>query len=128
VSSAVLDASAVLAVLNQETGADQVVPLITAGAAISAVNLAEVVGKLADAGVPETVIHAALDPLGLEVMDFDSQLAYRTGLLRPLTRAAGLSLGDRACLALAERLGQPAITSDQTWVGLVSGITVQPFR
>lgn len=127
-SSAVLDASALLALLNGEPGGQDVAPLIAAGAAINAVNLAEVVSKLADTGVPEPVIHAALDPLSLDVVAFDAVLAYRVGTLRPLTRNSGLSLGDRACLALAERLKLPAVTADRTWAGLIPGVTVQALR
>jgi PIN domain nuclease of toxin-antitoxin system len=114
--------------LNQESGGAQVATLIAAGAAISAVNLAEVVGKLADAGMPAEVIHATLDSLGLVVVPFDTGHAYDTGLLRPPTRAVGLSLGDRACLALARHLGLPAITSDRAWVGLLGDVTVQAIR
>ncbi len=127
-SSAVLDASAVLALLQSEPGAAVVQAAVTTGAAISAVNLAEVVGKLADAGVPSAGIRAALAGLGLEIVPLDAALAERVGLLRPATRTAGLSLGDRACLALAEHRGLPALTTERAWVGLVGGIVVQPIR
>jgi ribonuclease VapC len=128
VSRSVLDASAVLALLNQERGSATVAAAITGGAAVGTVNLAEVVGKLADAGMPEHAIRAALGGLGLAVVPFDDALCYRAGLLRPSTRAAGLSLGDRACLALAEHLSLPALTADQGWVGVVPGIDVRPIR
>jgi PIN domain nuclease of toxin-antitoxin system len=123
-----LDASAVLALLNQEPGSAHVARHIAAGAAISAVNLAEVIGKLADAGAPEPVIQASLDALGLDVIAYGSALAHQTGMLRPLTRQAGLSLGDRACLAHAEHLGLPAVTSERAWTGLIGGITVLVIR
>jgi PIN domain nuclease of toxin-antitoxin system len=67
-----------------------------------------VVAKLADAGMPGVDIRRALDPLGLDVRQFDAASAYASGLLRPETRSAGLSLGDRACLALARRLDAPS--------------------
>src|SRR6202007_388558 len=100
----VLDASALLALLKAEKGSDRVIKAITEGAAISAVNLSEVIAKLNEGGMPEEAIHEALDVLELDVVDFDIKHAYRAGMLRPLTRHAGLSLGDRTCLALALQL------------------------
>ena len=127
-SSAVLDASAVLALLHREPGGEQVEAAVALGATISTVNLAEVIGRLADAGVPEEAITAALEPLVLEVVAFDGWFALQTGLLRPTTRMAGLSLGDRACLALAQSLDLPALTSDRRWVGAVAGVDVKLIR
>jgi ribonuclease VapC len=127
-SSAVLDASALLALLHREPGGEHVEQAVTSGATISAVNLAKVVGKLADAGVPEDAIRAALEPLGLAVVAFDESLALRTGLLRPITRSAGLSLGDRACLALAQHLDLPALTGERNWVNVVPGIDIRLIR
>jgi len=92
--------------------------MIADGARISAVNLAEVVTRMVDQGYDEEEAHADLASLALEVVPFDEELAYRTGLLRTATRSAGLSLGDRACLALAERLGLPALTADRSWAML----------
>lgn len=127
-SEHVLDASAVLALLNQEHGSDPVVQAIIDGASISAVNLSEIVAKLSEAGVPVASIHEALDRLGIEVVDFDADLAYRAGLLRPVTRPAGLSLGDRACLALAQQLGLPALTTARAWTSLQIGVTIRLAR
>jgi ribonuclease VapC len=124
----VLDASALLALLNGESGSEQVAGMIVEGAAISAVNLAEVVTKLSEIGMPEALIHEVLDSLGLEIIDFDFEQAYQVGLLRPLTRHAGLSLGDRACLALAKQLGLPALTTDRIWEHLAIGVIVQIIR
>ena len=102
VSRYVLDASALRALLNQEPGAAQIASALTAGTAvISTVNFSEVVAKLRDAGMPEGTGRDVLEPRGLEQVTFDSEQAYRAGFLRPRTRAAGLGLGDRACLALA---------------------------
>jgi len=109
-----LDASALLALLNDEPGASVVAETIP-GAIISAVNLSEVVAKLSDVGVPENVIREALGGLGLQVDDLGTALAFDAGLLRPTTRAHGLSLGDRCCLALAARLEMPALTADRAW-------------
>jgi len=111
VNSVVLDASALLALVYAEPGSD-VVGALLPNARISAVNLSEVAAKLAEGGMTAPDIHAALDGLGLSVVPFDADLAYAAGLLRAATKAAGLSLGDRACLALAARLGLPALTAD----------------
>ncbi len=127
-SSSVLDASALLALLQQEPGSQQVATAVTQGAAMSAVNLSEVVAKLSEAGLAASAIHAALDPLGLNIVDFDASLAYAAGLLRPVTRAAGLSLGDRACLALAEHLKVPALTTDRSWQTLPVAVTLHKIR
>jgi len=127
VSSGVLDATALLALLNQEPGTEEWGAVI-GGSVISAVNLSEVVAKLADAGMPEAEIRDALDPLGLEVADFDAEDAYRAGMLRPQTRGFGLSLGDRACLALARQANLPALTADQAWVELRIGVEIRALR
>ena len=124
----VLDASALLALLNQEYGSEQVTEAIADGAAISAVNFSEVVAKLSHAGMTEAAIHESLDSLGLEIVAFDASLAYQAGFLRPLTKRAGLSLGDRACLALAQYLNLPTLTTDRVWESLSLGIAVQVIR
>jgi ribonuclease VapC len=126
--SYVLDASALLALLNQEPGSERVAACIANGAAISTVNLSEVVAKLSDASIPEEVTREILSVLGIVVIDFDTVLAYDAGLLRPLTRQVGLSLGDRACLALARRLNLPAVTTDKVWQKLSLDIAVQLIR
>src|SRR6266699_588436 len=115
----VLDASALLTLLHQEPGSDKVVQAIEDGAAISTVNLSEVASKLNDLGAPEMVIQDAINA---------PELAYKVGVLRPLTRHIGLSLGERVCLALAQHLGLPALTTDRAWEGLSLGITVQVIR
>lgn len=126
-SSVVLDASALLALLNQEPGTE-VWSTVIAGSPISAVNLSEVVAKLADAGMPEAEIRDALEPLQLEVVDFDAEAAYRAGILRPPTRGFGLSLGDRACLALARQVNLPALTADEAWEELRIGVEIRALR
>lgn len=112
-----LEASALLALLNREPGHEEVAGTIP-HAAISAVNLSEVVAKLADNGMSEDEIREALEGLALEIHGFGRELAYETGLLRPTTRSKGLSLGDRACLALGYRLELPVLTTDRVWRGL----------
>ncbi|WP_236630520.1 type II toxin-antitoxin system VapC family toxin [Aphanizomenon flos-aquae] len=98
-SEVVVDASAILALLNQETGSEEVLRFI-GKAAISTVNLSEVIAKLADAGIPEEDIRQILSNLNLEVIDFNKEQALKAGMLRPNTKSIGLSFGDRACLAL----------------------------
>ena len=126
-SRAVLDASALLALLNQEEGAEKVAPFL-ADAVISTVNLAEVVTRLALAGMPESAIRETLDLLPLETVPFDVEQGIEVGLLAPATRPSGLSLGDRACLVLARRLGVAAVTADQAWVGIDTGVPVELIR
>lgn len=108
----VVDASAVLAFLNGEPGADTVTEVLLSGAGISAVNLAEVLTKLLDYGVPLNDAEMIIADLNLTVYPFDEPLAWSAAALRPTTRAYGLSLGDRACLALGETLGSAVLTAD----------------
>lgn len=123
----VLDASAVLALLRGEPGADAVAAWV-GRARISAVNWAEVVGQLARAGVAREDVALALDALRLEVVPLDAGLADEVGWLDPRTRPRGLSLGDRACIALARRDGLPALTADRAWLGLDVGVEVRVIR
>ena len=121
VSSCVLDASALLALLNQEPGEERVVEALASGAVMSTVNLSEVVAKLADIGMTERDIREAIEPLGIELADFDPSGAFSAGLLRPPSRRAGLSLGDRACVALGLHQGLPVLTADTAWSSLSLG-------
>ena len=125
----VLDASAVLALLFEETGAEVVRTQLRTGV-IGAANLAEVLAKLSDHGLPTLEAIRAVAILGLEVAPMTEAQAQRSAELRPLTRKAGLSLGDRACLALAAELSAPAVTADRSWdaVAGASGVSVQVIR
>jgi len=123
----VVDASALLALLNEEPGADTVAEALP-GSAISAVNLSEVVSKLSEGGMPVKAIYQALQPLGLEIVPFDEDQAYQTGFLRIATRDLGMSLGDRACLSLAAKLGAVALTADKAWCGVSMGTSVKLIR
>ena len=124
---AVLDASALLALLNEEAGADEVAEALD-DAMMSAVNHSEVVAKLSEAGMPETIIRELLGDLGLVIVSFDVEQSYAAGVLRLTTKSSGLSLGDRACLRLAQRLALPVLTTDQAWTGLDLGIEVRLAR
>ena len=126
-ADAVVDASAVIAHIKNERGADVVEPLF-GNALISAVNLSEVVAKMAFDGVEYPDIVDILDRMDFTVIPFDEDQAYRAGLLRPLTRHAGLSLGDRACLALAQTAGLPAVTADQNWSRVSVGVDILQIR
>jgi ribonuclease VapC len=126
-ASAVLDSSAVLAVLNAEPGADLVAAALD-DALFSTVNYAEVVAKLVERGSTDTEAQAALRTIALTTIDFDVAQARRTGALRADTKKRGLSLGDRACLSLAEREGAPAVTADRGWVGAISGVEIRLIR
>jgi PIN domain nuclease of toxin-antitoxin system len=123
----VIDASALLALLNAEPGANIVAEALPRGV-INAVNLSEVVAKLSEAGMPEEAIRQALQALELEIVPFDEEQSYQAGLLRTSTQDRGISLGDRACLSLAKMLGAVALTADRAWQGLSIGVTIKVIR
>ena len=125
----VLDASALLCLINGEPGAERVAGVLSA-AAISAVNLAEVASKLNELGADADTARALLAPLHLAVVPFDEGAALATGALRAATRGRGLSLGDRACLALATRRAAVALTTDKAWADLGKrlGVAVEMLR
>jgi ribonuclease VapC len=123
----VLDASALLAAMLGEEGAG-VVEACFADACISAVNLSEVVAKLAERGVPADLITESLMDLDLDIREFDTAQAMRAGLLRAVTKVKGLSLGDRACLALAGELQAIAVTTDSAWTAIDHGIAIELAR
>jgi ribonuclease VapC len=125
----VFDASAVLALLFEEPGSEMVRAQLRTGV-IGAANLAEVLAKLSDHGLPVMEAVRAVTILGLEVAPMTEAQAGRSAELRPMTRSVGLSLGDRACLALAAELGAPALTADRSWdaVAGAAGVSVQVIR
>ena len=132
-SSAVLDASALLAYLRDEAGADAVAGAIGEGAAISTANLAEVLSRLADRGADPQRVERQLTERGLldgavAVEPLTKSDAVEIARLRPLTREHGLSLGDRACLALARRLDVPAVTADSAWSQLELAVRLRQIR
>jgi ribonuclease VapC len=124
----VLDASALLAVLNQEEGAEMLTPELLSGAAINTVNLAEVHGKLVGRGLrPDDAWEAALSPVG-EAVPFTAEHAKVVGDLVAQTRPLRLSLGDRACLALGIALKVPVYTADRSWKKLRVGARIHIIR
>ena len=126
-SKSVLDASAILALLNDEEGADVVMNCLPE-AMISAVNLAEVITRLVILGMPGDEVGETLGLLGLEVYPFDDAQAFEAGSLTTQTKVFGLSLGDRACLALARTLQVEAITADRIWSKLELDVPVRLIR
>lgn len=123
----VLDSSAILAQLQGEMGGDLVAGYMP-DAFLSAVNLAEVAQKLVNDGATDQGVRDTLADLPCDVVDFDRAMAMRAGLMRRTTRAQGLSLGDRACLALGERLGLSVLTADRAWAELDLGVEVVLIR
>lgn len=126
-SKVVLDASAVLALLNQEKGSEEIAQLID-DALISSVNLSEVIAKLTDIGVTESDVEQLLSNLNLEVIPFTEEQAWQAGILRPLTKSIGLSFGDRSCLALGICHNLPVITTDRLWGNLNLKVEIRVIR
>ena len=125
--TAAIDASALLAMLFAEPGAETVAEAIAGGAATSAVNLSEVATVLVrHQRDPEKILDPVRQQLAVE--PFTDADALVAAALYPKTTGKGLSLGDRACLALAHRLGSPALTADQAWAELDVDIAVQLVR
>ncbi|KQN04085.1 type II toxin-antitoxin system VapC family toxin [Sphingomonas sp. Leaf25] len=123
----VLDSSALLCVMFEEEGAEHVAARLP-GAMISASNYAEVVTKLVDRGMPPADIVAIMADLDIEVVPVDRQQAELAGLMRATTAGLGLSLGDRACLALAQIRRTTALTTDRVWSNLEIDVTVEQAR
>lgn len=127
----VLDASALIAYARNEPGATAVAARLRTGdsVTISAVNWAEVVGKLRQFGMPSTTLRQALSSVDARIASFDETDGEATGELTSLPRSASLSLGDRACIALSVRLGASAVTADRAWKGLrLPGLQVDLIR
>ena len=112
----VFDASAVLAALFEEPGTDRVVELWADGEnLLSTVNYSEVVAKLAERGLGKADVATVMEGVPLKLVEFDQHTAFTAGLLRATTKTLGLSLGDRACLALGMSRQASVITAEQIW-------------
>ncbi|MDO9710311.1 PIN domain-containing protein [Paracraurococcus lichenis] len=122
-----LDASALLALVFEERGAERVLASLD-GAAISAVNLAEVVEVAARRGLDPARAAAWAEELSLPVLGFAAPMAARAGALLAAFRHQGLSLGDAACLGTAAVLGLPAVTADRLWSEIAAGVEVRLIR
>ncbi len=123
----VLDASAILALLLDEPGGDAVAPLLDA-ACLGAVNLAEVLGRFTLAGTSADRVYEQIVRSGVQIQGVEEADARDIARLLPICRPFGLSLGDRACLALARRLSLPVVTADRAWAGLSLGVEVRVIR
>lgn len=127
-TSAVLDASAVLALIREEPGSNKVIEHVGRGA-ISAVNLQEVVKELLLSGLDEPVIRELLGELRLDVRSHDADAAYAAAALHQHTKEFGRGLGDRSCMALALSLGVPALTADREWRKVkAKGLRIEHLR
>lgn len=127
-----LDASAILAYLHDEPGADQVAEALSsiADCQMTAANHAEVIAKCLDRGVADEIVTPLLAELGYRVIGLTAEDGTVAGRLRTLTRAQGLSLGDRLCLAVAQRLACPVLTADRPWLTLAAplGLDIRCIR
>ena len=127
-TSAVLDASAVLALVRDEPGGDKVAEHVGRGA-ISAVNLQEVVKELLVSGLEQPIIRELLVGLRLDGRAHDTDAAFAAAALHEQTREFGRGLGDRSCMALALSLGVPALTADREWRKVkVKGLQIERLR
>jgi ribonuclease VapC len=127
VSRAVLDASALLALVQGETGAEKVGPMI-AYAVMSAVNYCETVQRLRRGGMPLEAVTQVLTSLVAEPVAFDRETAYVAAAIHEKTRGQGISFGDCACLALAMMRSVPAVTADRKWDRFDVGVKVIQIR
>ena len=124
----VLDASAVLALIHEEPGADVVAAAMT-GATVGTPNLAEVIGKLVDAGIDAAPVRKLLAAGGVSIEPLSADDAELAGALRSIPGGRLLSLGDRCCLALAARSSPPIVlTADRAWLQLGLPIDVRLIR
>ena len=120
----ILDASALLAFLLAEPGKDRVAEALLDGATIATVNFAEVATKYVLRGA-KSVAETLLDRLPVTLVPVDADLALRSARMADLTKPAGLSLGDRICLALGQRTGQTILTADRAWLDVAVQVGAQ---
>lgn len=123
----VLDASAMLAFLFGETGHERVAEALL-DSVISTVNLAEVLGRFTRDGVDAQALAPGLKAQGVQCAPFSETQAALAAAMVPHTRRHGLSLGDRACLALAQERSLPVLTADRVWTTLDLGVDVITIR
>ena len=126
-SAVVFDSSVLIAILRQEPGFE-VGERSLNEALISTVNLAEVATYLARNSVPAETINDALATFPIEIVPFDREQGLIAGCLYPVCKSLGLSLGDRACLALAKSKRLPVLTADKAWLELMIDVSVKSIR
>ena len=127
-SKVVLDSSALLAVIHQEAGCEKLSPALLANSTVSTVNLAEVQSKLVVSGWKRQEAWEDTTSAVGEIMEFTAEQAELAGSMIVETRSLGLSLGDRACLALAISLNSPVYTADRAWKNLKLGVRIHVIR
>ncbi|AGA31706.1 PIN domain-containing protein [Singulisphaera acidiphila] len=123
----VLDASALIAFLRNEPGADKVAAVL-ASSCMSAVNLGETIGKLVEYGKPLDEVAYQIERLHIAIIPFDGEQAKILASLWKITRPVGLSLADRACLALGLKRQLPVMTTDRDWSKVDVGVKVEQIR
>ncbi|GAC1574746.1 MAG: PIN domain-containing protein [Sphingomicrobium sp.] len=123
-TSAVLDSSAVIALLKGERGGAKVASVI-GESALGVFNQAEIVSHFIHLGAPIDEIRMMLGALPITVIEADEELAWDAGAMRAITSKVGLSLGDRFCLALARRMNVPAYTADRVWKEVETEIAIK---
>ena len=123
----IFDSSAILALLNMEQGHEIVAENLDR-AIVSSVNFSEVITVLARKGLGQERVIKSLKETFLHIEDFDTEQAIVAAKLDEVTRARGLSLGDRACLALAKSKNLSVLTADKVWKGLELSVKVQLIR
>lgn len=123
-TNVILDSSAILTVIQDEPGQEVVLPVLE-GALVSTINLAEVATCIARFGVPKDVVHTTIARLPIQPCDFVCDLVPLTGTLIQETRQFGLSLGDRACLALGMMRKVPVLTADRVWKELEHSLNIE---
>jgi ribonuclease VapC len=123
----VLDASALLALINKEEGCEHVAQLLSSSL-MSSVNVSECVAILSSIGLQDNDIKGIIGSLVPVVIDFDRAQSFEAGMLREKTKAKGLSLGDRACLALGRLKKLPVVTADKIWAEIECGVEVILIR
>ncbi|MDY8108720.1 type II toxin-antitoxin system VapC family toxin [Fulvimarina sp. 2208YS6-2-32] len=126
----VIDTSAILAYAFAERGAANVERWIDGGAAASTLTVQEAVSKLCQSGMSRNEAEDLILSLGLVIQDLDLDLAFSAGAMFDLTKPYGLSHGDRACLALGQKLSVPVVTADKAWSKVAAdlGLRIEQFR
>jgi ribonuclease VapC len=120
----VLDSSAVLALLKPESAKVDLDALVP-GQPISAINYSEAADYFSRLGKSRRDIGRLLSSLDLDIVPVDPELALDAAMMRPMTDAAGLSMGDRCCIALAQRLAVPSLTGDRRWADIAAAVDVE---
>lgn len=125
--SVVLDTSAIMAVIRREQGRERVIEVLPR-ASVSTVNYAEVVGNLVMRGMPLAIARAEFEGLRIRTVPFDEEQALETGGLRRFSHHLQLSLGDRACIALARMRKALVLTTDRRWSDTDFGVEIRQIR